>query len=127
MKKNYFKEEKGVSLLLVILIVGIILAIALGISHFITRQIQMLRETGNAVKAFYIADSGIERFLFNETLPAGNVPLLGGSYQLSCECKPGGNCPAGCPAASPSCKAPNFCLKATGNYSNFLQVISIDY
>lgn len=127
MKKNFFKKEKGASLLLVIFIVGIILAMSLGISRFITRQIQMLRGTGNAVKSFYIADSGIEKFLFDKIIPPGTVPLLEGYYQLSCECKAGGNCPAGCPPASLSCQAANFCLKATGNYSNFLQIVSIDY
>lgn len=131
MKKIFLKKEKGVSLLLVVLIIGIILAIALGISHFMARQVQMLRETGNAIKAFYIADSGIEKTLYLNTIPQNPISLFGGSYQILCECKnpTSGVCPTNCSGSIPDyqCNAPNFCLKATGNYSNFRQAIFLDY
>ena len=126
MKKESSKKTKGVSMILVILLLGVVLTMVLAISNFITRQIGILRDAGNALKAFYIADSGIEKFLSKpESIPLTPLSLLDGQYTLQCECV-SGDCPLNC-SSSINCLAPNFCLKAIGFYLNFNQVLSIDY
>jgi hypothetical protein len=135
-------KEKGVSLLFSIFLFTILLGISLGISHFATRQIQMLRETGYSVNAFYAADSGVERaikeIVENNSCPSSGL-VNGGSYNVYCECcdkdsnsncpNPEPSCPANCPLSSPTsnCRAFNFCLKVIGTYSGVSQAIQIEY
>jgi hypothetical protein len=138
MKKNFFsisasKNEKGVSMLLAVLILSILLAIALGISHFITEQTKMMREIGYSVKSFYAADSGIEKVLLTNSLSPGSVN--GSTYTITCGCCdptvnpdicPSPDCLAGCDV-DPNCRAPNYCLKSIGDYQGFRRAIQVDY
>lgn len=140
--RNFFlasKREKGVSILLAVLILSILLAIALGISYFITQQMKMMREVGYSIQAFYAADSGIEEALLSENLPlSGSVNGI--SYNVTCECcnpqlnpntclNPGG-CPSGC-SSDPDgdCKASIFCLKSIGilTAKGIRRAIQVDY
>lgn len=137
-RKKIFKNQKGVALLLTILISGIFLGIALGVSHLITQQLMFLREAGFAQRAFYIADSGIEEVMFNFQVPLAPVPFAGGNYRIICECcdkdtnpncpNSAPICPLNCPLAPPfsQCKASNFCLKSIGEYQFFRQAIQLD-
>lgn len=66
--------QKGVSLYLALVIMGILLALALGISTILVGQIKITKGMGDSVIAFYAADTGIERELFEKnylTSPAG--------------------------------------------------------
>lgn len=136
--KSNLKKEKGVALVLTVLISGIFLGIALGVAHLITQQLVFLREAGFAQKAFYIADTGIEETMLNFQVPLGSVPFEGGEYRIICECcdkdlspncpNSAPLCPSNCPPASPSsnCQASNFCLKSIGEYRSFRQAIQLD-
>ena len=129
-------KEKGVSLLLSIFLFTILLGISLGISHFASRQIQMLKETGYSVNAFYAADSGLERALKeiveNNSFSSSGL-VNGGSYNVYCEYCQGATCPNSNPSypnpCSPNsnCRAFNFCLKVIGRYSGVSRAIQIDY
>ncbi len=135
MKKN----EKGISILLAVLILSILLAIALGISHFVAQQTKMMREVGYSVKSFYAADSGIEEVLYTETIPLGPIMVNGSSYEIFCECcdrdiKPdcpnsNPDCPGNCPPATvdSACVAPNYCVKSIGNHQGYRRAIQVDY
>ncbi len=141
MKRFIFKNEKGVSLLLAVLILNIILAIALGIAHFMSEQTKMVSEVGYSVRAFYAANAGIEEILLTENIPPPNSsnPVDGASYRIICECcdrdlKP--DCPSSTPQCPESncnpvssgfCVAPNYCLKSIGNYRGYLRAIHVDY
>jgi len=63
MFKNY---QKGVSLYLALMIMFILLAIGLGVSLIIVSQMKMIRGMGDSVIAFYAADTGIERALYEK-------------------------------------------------------------
>jgi hypothetical protein len=58
------KKNKGAALLLTILVLSTLLAINLGISTILIGQIKVLSGMENSVQAFFAADTGIERALF---------------------------------------------------------------
>lgn len=59
-----FHSEKGISLFLAIIILGVILGMILGISSLVTRQIATVTGLGESVIALHAADSGIERLTY---------------------------------------------------------------
>jgi len=74
---NLFKEnkEKGVTLLITFLIMGIALSIVLGVSVILVSEIKVIRGMGNSVIAFYAADTGIEEIIYfdNKKIPIGGT------------------------------------------------------
>jgi len=66
MLQNKLKNQKGVSIFLVLVIMTIFLAAVLGLSTILFSQIGMVREMGYSVVAFYAADSGIENILYKD-------------------------------------------------------------
>jgi len=64
--------EKGVSILLTSLIMSVVLAIGLGLSVILIQQTKMMAGIGYSVKAFFAAESGIEKVLFydHKKIPA---------------------------------------------------------
>jgi hypothetical protein len=81
------EKQKGVSILLSVLILSFILTIAFGISTILVRQSKIIREAGYSVSAFYAADSGVEAVLYQDKL----------CYPPSCTTTaPGPNCTASC-------------------------------
>ncbi len=56
-------QQQGVILYLAVVITTIMLAIALGVSSILLGQIKTIKEMGFSVKAFYGADTGVERAL----------------------------------------------------------------
>jgi len=80
MSKIFF--QKGViSILLSILILSVVLVIALGISFLMLQQIKMSGQIGHSVVAFYAAEAGAERCLYEvrkngaSSCPFSDVPL----------------------------------------------------
>ena len=59
-------SKKGVSLYLALMIMFILLAIGLGVSLIIVSQMKMMKGMGDSVIAFYAADTGIERALYEK-------------------------------------------------------------
>jgi Tfp pilus assembly protein PilX len=57
--------QKGVSLYLTLVIMTLMLAIALGISAILVGQMKIIKGMGDSVIAFYAADTGIERILYD--------------------------------------------------------------
>ncbi len=56
--------QNGFSLLITLFVMGICLAVILGIGAILFNSIKMIREIGDSVSAFYAADSGIEKTLY---------------------------------------------------------------
>ena len=113
-------RQSGVSLFLVIIIMTILLAIALGLTAIFLGQMVMFREMGYSVIGFYAADAGIEKVLterenplslngYSDTLPNGS------SYILSVF------------SSGPNCPALNFCIKSIGTYKEVKRAIEITY
>lgn len=87
---NLFKTNKGVVLILTILVLVGILAIAMGVTSLMIGEIRMTREIPRALKAYYAAEIGIERKLyelrkFDDTSIIGSPPDCtgGGAVCLS--------------------------------------------
>lgn len=57
-------NQKGVIILLAVIIMGLLLSIALGVSTILLKQLAMFKNIENSLQAFYAADTGIEEVLF---------------------------------------------------------------
>ena len=136
------KEQKGISLLFIVLITSLILAISLGISTILIKEIKMMSEIGYSVTAFYAADSGIEAALYDlyqsdSPTPAhsdvsDNVVLDNAHYDTEAKCcNPDFEyCSLECPEnfeVDLNCYTLNFCLKSAGSYRNIKRAIEIKY
>jgi len=64
MKKNNFKNQKGVSIFLALLLIAIFLNLSLGLTFILFGEILMTRDVGHSIVAFYAADTGIERIFY---------------------------------------------------------------
>ena len=104
-----------------LMVMNILLAVALGISAIFVGQLQITREMGDSVIAFYAADTGIERVLYSgrETpsfsCPAGPPPCsLDNGAEYYVIITPGGDCT-------------NFCIRSVGTYNNVRRAIEVSY
>jgi hypothetical protein len=120
-KSKIQKLEKGVSIYLVILISTFILAVALGLSTILISRIKVSQEIGYSVVAFYAADTGIERILYDirklnyecsspPCTPYSNIPLDSASYGVVIN------------SWSPSVQ-----INSTGKYQTVKRAIEINY
>lgn len=130
--------NKGVALYLALMVMGILLALALGISAILLSQTKVIKEMGNSVIAFYAANTGIERALYIDqsicssyeliaervnclkdevsSIPSGDLKLDNGAeYQLSVNAGGEGTCPAD----------RIYCAKSIGNYKGSRRAIRI--
>jgi hypothetical protein len=60
-----FRKQGAISILITVLILSNLLVIALGVSFLLLSQIKMSQNAGESVRAFYAADAGAERCLFD--------------------------------------------------------------
>lgn len=130
-----FKSQRGVSLLLVSLIMSVILSISFGVSSILTKQIKTTQEIGYSVMVFYAADSGVEKALYDlYKLPIpyqpnqlGNCGEADFEVQLKCGASVlAEDCPANLVPSS-SCDALNVCIKSLGTYQKTRRAIEIKY
>lgn len=101
MKKENIKEkfsktrsaQRGISILLAVLILAAVLSIGLGISIISVQQVKMQSEAGYSVIAFYAAENGIEQVLMATGTPPsiGTTTLSNGAtYKVTVRAKGGG-------------------------------------
>ena len=109
---------RGVALYLAIMIMGVLLTLALGVSAILYSQIKVAKGMGNSVMAFYAANSGIERELYEEN-PTGTTYSdyldNGASYTVTVVAAGEGNCPVDV----------NRCIKSVGAYKETKRAIQI--
>jgi len=130
-------KEKGVSLLLAVLVSSVLLAVSLGVSAILINQIRMIKGMGDSVVAFYAADNGVEEMLYNlyKTVNPEDVyeGFLGeASYYVKAKCcNPGfERCIIECPdnfETDSDCETTNFCLNSTGTYNQVKRAIEVEY
>lgn len=115
MKKLNF--EKGISLYLSLVIMGIFLSLALGLNSILLGQIEIIQGVGNSVSAFYAADTGIERELYenNTTTVSYSGSLGNSSYSVQVIIAPDLDC---YPPLS-------YCVKSVGTYKTINRAIYI--
>jgi len=115
----------GVSLYFALMIMTVLLAIALGISTILFGQLKVMRGMENSIVAFYAADTGIEKELYEEHPPGTHysdyLDLNGNGFQDSEDSvynvwviSAGGD---SCPATV------NYCIKSIGVYKETRRAI----
>ena len=116
---------------LAILILSAVLVIALGSSAMLLRELKFARESNFYVRAFFAADSGIEKILTLRNDPlsftactssASPCALPNGSeywvvVRASGALKPDGT----------TCSASNFCIESNGRYQGTRRVVEVNY
>ena len=121
-KKEIFHSERGVSLYLAVLLMGIILAIALGLTTIALNQLKMIRGLGDSVVAFYAADTGVEVSLYDYYKGAGiqdhSGSVGGAAYSAN---------GFSVPPNTSDCPAPNqyYCFRSVGSYLSTRRAIEI--
>jgi len=82
-------NQKGTSLLLTLLVMAAILSIAIGLARLGLGEIKLLRDIPGSLIAYYAAESGVERALYEawqpplyapQPQPACSVQLANGSW-----------------------------------------------
>jgi len=119
--------QKGVSLFLVVVISAVLLGIALGLSSILIVQIRTVGEMRESVTAFYAADTGIERELYERNSPPhsysdyldlNNNGIQDGedaSYYVVII------------APGPSCDASHLCIQSRGTFREVQRAIEVKY
>jgi len=128
LNNNY--KNRGVSLYLSIVIITILLAVVLGLSAILAKQIKMIRGMENSVTAFYAAESGIEWILNFRANPQQTNNCSNESH--SCFLSLPNNEKAKYyieikQKDAPNCSADNYCLISHGSYKDTARAIQVDY
>lgn len=109
-KTNLFHGRKGVTLLLMIVLLAAFLSIAMGIINILLGQLFAVEQEGRSWSAFYAAEIGMERALYRDRVK--NECAAAGSCNESDIALPNGACytvslvtgpSAGCTAPSTRC------------------------
>ena len=79
--KKIISQKGATSVILAVLILSVLVTIGLGIAVLISQQIRMSGQTGQSVVAFYAADAGAEKCLYEvrkngaASCPYTDIPL----------------------------------------------------
>ena len=117
--KNNFQSERGVSILLSVMILSVILSVALGSSDIAIRQVQSMEGIGDSVVAFYAADHGIEQVMVMTTPISISESPLGDNgvvYEVTV-----------IDSSDPDCDADNYCITSVGSYRDAKRAIQSTY
>jgi len=121
------KNQKGISLYLSLVIMGILLSLALGINSILLGQAKTTQDIGNSVFAFAAAETGIEKILYDasqgadilaqcpEASPCQDVLENSASYSVVVFSSGSGDCPAGL----------IYCVKSVGTYKTTNRAIYV--
>lgn len=111
-------RERGASLYVAIVVMVMILGIAFGLSSFFLTQLKLVRGIGESVIAFYAADAGIEREMFEDN-PVGTVYTgalsNGASYDVEVF-----------DDSAPTC-AMSPCIEVVGSYKQARRAIFVEF
>ncbi|MBI2640457.1 MAG: hypothetical protein HYW91_01065 [Candidatus Sungbacteria bacterium] len=69
--------ERGITLLLVVVILSVLFSISIGIFNVVLGQIKISGEIADSFVAFYAADQGIEKMLFRDRITGEICPTPG--------------------------------------------------
>ncbi len=123
-------KNKGASLILTILILTAILSIAFGISALTIGEIKITQEIPKSLKAYYAAEAGIERTLYDDDARRGSGAADIGSPP---SCSGGG---AVCLDGSDNCYSVDYnydvgtdtiTIKSYGCYKGTRRAIEVSY
>lgn len=103
-------KERGVALFLTFFVMIVMLGIALGLNSMFFTQLELIRGVDDSLIAFYAAEAGVERQLYEGTLPPPPVNYVGtlsngSSYQVQVFL-----------AGQGGCQGTDFCIESKGSY-----------
>ena len=129
--RNIKYKRKGVALVLTIFVLVGILAVALGVTSLMVGEIKITREIPRALKAYYAAEAGIERSLYDARKGAGagdigsppdctggTAVCLDSDACYSVKVIVGG---------TGDCEANSYCIKSYGCYERIKRSIEVSY
>lgn len=122
-------KQNGNAIILSVLILSMVLAIALGLSTIMLKEVRFNRTAGFNIPAFFGADSGIEKLLTIRNAPVSSCPTAaspctlsnGVTYWVVATARNG---------AKPDgtvCTSLNYCIESTGNYQGTRRSIEANY
>jgi len=115
MKKD---SQKGVSLLITLLIMAAILAIALGVSRLSLGEIKISRDAPKSLIAYYAAESGVEWALYEDRI--NGQALVDYSFSDCIETDI-------CYSGSASGVSPARTIISNGSYQNTARAVQLTY
>jgi hypothetical protein len=111
------KGESGVSLIFALLILAGILATSLGVAVLMLKEIKISTNIGNSVPAYYAAEAGIEKILYDvryngvEPYNIGETSLgIGSTFEVKIV------------DVGPPCR-----IKSVGSYEGIKRGVEIEY
>lgn len=118
---NTKENKKGFSLYMIVVMMSVLLAVILGLATSIIGGINLVVILGDSVKAFYAADTGVERALYNisnnsdcsnfsGSFDGGYIGTYDVTIQYDGECTSGGTV-----------------ITSTGSYNNARKRIQVSY
>ena len=119
-------SQQGIAIVLSMFVLSAILAIAMGISTLLLREVQFSRSAGFYIPAFFAADSGVEKMLilrdspqdFSECVSAASPCTLGNNANFWIVATEGGQ---------GSCTAPFYCIESSGEYRGTRRAVEVNY
>jgi len=137
----FYNSQQGVALYLSLIVMTIILAIVFGLSVILVTQLKMTKEMSYSVKAFYAADTGIEKALNLDIADFANINepnIFGTDYGYiveitccnpiihpTCKIEEGIDCPVGL-STDDNCLGQYFCYKSKGIYKDITRAIETE-
>jgi len=115
MKKN---NQKGVSLLITLLIMAAILAIALGISKLSLGEIKISRDAPKSLIAYYAGESGVEWALYEDRVNGRASEDYSSSNCIETDI---------CYSLNASGTSPGRTIVSNGSYKNITRAIELTY
>lgn len=141
MKINNLKNQKGISIIFIVLVTSVIFAIALGLNSISVQQTKTMGEIGYSLVSFYAADSGAEKQLFDLFKAATHRNSyeedISSDVSFSVKARCGKDvAPASCyfGLPDPDCYDPknpsvkiNYCVNSVGEYKETKRALELKY
>jgi len=133
-------SQKGVTLLLAVIIISVVLAMALGLTSILVGQLKNISGFGNSVIAYYAAESRTEQLLVgiiggeqpsseygpeqydNGSIASAKVVCCSQS-DSKCDFKQGGLQCSAVLQSDDECKATRYCLRTYGSFQDVKRAI----
>ena len=123
---HILNSERGAALYLAILVLTVLMTVAFGIGAVLFRQVELLGGIGDSVAAFYAAETGLEKILYDDKQginivtdcagPTGCTGSLANSATYKVIVSPGGG----------GCAGFFYCADTEGTFEQATRAISIE-
>ncbi len=126
--KKTSKEKRlpAISLYLAIMVLALLSSLVLTVTNVVVFQTKYLKKRGYSITAYFAAETGIEKGLYDLTPVQKQTLGNGASFSTEFFCPRGVDCPPGFRVDS-SCQADHFCTRSVGEYKGTRRAIEVSY